>query len=106
MKQITTDLSDLTAWINNNNIACANIDMSTLGDKVNALQDLIPVRITSIEEAEREQGLFSDRPTKPCPQQIPSYSGTLSEDFITFKDNFKKAAENNKISKTNQLDKL
>ena len=106
MEQITKDLSDLTAMINNNDIACTDIDMSALGDKVNTLQDLIPIRIASIEEADREQGLFSDQPTNPCPQQIPSYSGTLSEDFITFKDNFKKAAEDNRISKTDQLDKL
>ena len=62
MEQITKDFSDLTAMFNNNDIACTDIDMSTLGDKVNTLQDLIPIRITSIEEANREQGLFSDQP--------------------------------------------
>ena len=34
------------------------------------------------------------------------YSGNPSEDFITFKDKFKKAAEDNRISKTDQLEKL
>ena len=92
MKQIAKDLSDLTAQINTNDIACTDIDMSTLGDKINTLQDLIPAKISSIEEADRKQGLFSDRSSKPCPQQIPS------EDFITFKDKFKKAAEDNRIS--------
>ena len=39
-------------------------------------------------------------------QQIPTYSGSPSEDFITFKDKFEKAAEDNRISKTDQLEKL
>ena len=58
-------------------VACTDIDLSTLGGKIDALQDLIPTKIASIEEADRKQGLFSDRSTKPCPQQIPSYAGTL-----------------------------
>ena len=37
MKQICKDLSDLTALINTNDIACINIDMNTLEDKVNTL---------------------------------------------------------------------
>ena len=80
--------------------------MSTLRDKVSTLQELIPAKIASIEEADRKQGLFSDRSTKPCPQQIPSYAGTPSEDLITFKDKFNKSAEDNRISKTEQLEKL
>ena len=34
------------------------------------------------------------------------YSGNPSEDFITFKDKFEKADEDNRISKTDQLEKL
>ena len=37
---------------------------------------------------------------------MPSYSDTPSEDFITFKDKFKKAAEDNRISKIDQLEKF
>ena len=58
--------------------------------------------ITSIEDVDRERGLFYDRPTKLCPMQIPSYSGTPSEDFIIFRDRFREAAKDNKISKTDQ----
>ena len=50
--------------------------------------------------------MFSDRSAKPCPQQIPTYSGRPSKDFITFIDKFKKAAEDNRISKRDQLEKL
>ena len=60
MKQIAKDLSDLTALTNNNDIAFTDIDLSTLGGKIDALQDLIPTKIASIEEADRKQGLFSD----------------------------------------------
>ena len=37
MKQICKDHSDLTALIKTNDIACTDINMSTLGDKVNTL---------------------------------------------------------------------
>ena len=33
---------------------------------------------------------------------ILSYSGTPSEDFIIFRDRFREAAKDNKISKTDQ----
>ena len=77
--------------------------MSKMIDKVNTLQDLIPIRIASIERADREQDLFSDQPTNPQPMKIPCYSGTSNENFTTFKTNFKEAARDNKISKTDQL---
>ena len=38
--------------------------------------------------------------------QIPSYSGTPSEDFVIFKEKFREAAKDNRISKTNQLETL
>ena len=57
MEQITKDLSDLTTNINNNDIDCTDIDIIILGDKVNTLQDLIPMRIASIEKADKEPSL-------------------------------------------------
>ena len=57
IKQIAKDLSDLTALTNTNNIACTDIHLSTLGGKIDTLQDLIPTTIASIEEADRKQGL-------------------------------------------------
>ena len=59
MKQITKDLSNLIAMVNNNNIPCTDVDIN----KINTLQDLLPTVIASIEEADRGQGLFSDQPT-------------------------------------------
>ena len=38
--------------------------------------------------------------------QIPSYSATPSEDFIIFRDKFREAAKNNRISKTDQSEIL
>ena len=75
MKQISKDLSDLTALINTNDVACTNIDISTLRDKVSLLQERIPAKIASIEEADRKQGLFSDRSNKPCHSR---YQATLA----------------------------
>ena len=79
--QITKDLSDLIATVNNNNIHCSDVDISALGNEINTLQDLLQTIITSIEEADGEQGLFSDQPTNPYPLKTPNYSGTFSEDF-------------------------
>ena len=54
----------------------------------------------------RRQGLFSDRDTKPCPVKFPNFSGLACEDFIIFKDKFTKAGQDNKISRTDQVEKL
>ena len=103
MEQITKDLSDLITTVYSNSIPYTDVDIKSLEDKVKLLQDLLPTVIASIEEADREQGLFSDQPTNPHPLKIPSYSGNFSEDFTAFKNNFKEAARDNKISKTDQL---
>ena len=66
MKPICKDLSDLTVLINTNDIACTDIDMSKLGDKVNTLQYLIQTRIASIEEAERKKACSLTEPPSPA----------------------------------------
>ena len=100
MEQNTKSISNLIATVNNNNISCTDVDISPLRDKIYTLQDLLPTIIASIEEADREQGLFSDQPTNPHPLKIPSYSGTFGEDCTAFKDKFTEAAKDNKVSKT------
>ena len=75
MEQITKDLSNLVTMVNINNIPCTNIDIRALWNKINTLQDVLPTVIASIEEADRDQGLFSDQLTNPPPLKIPSYSG-------------------------------
>ena len=106
MSDISKDLNHLKFLINTHNIACTNVNIDTLEARVNNLREQITETIASIEEADREQGLFSDRPTKPCPMKIPSYSGTPSKDFVIFKEKFRKAAKNNRITKTNQSEIL
>ena len=103
MDQIARELLALITTITSNNIPCTDVDISTLEDKVNTLQDLLPEIIKTIEEADREQCLFFDLPTNPHPLRIPSYSGTFSEDFTTFERNFNEAAKDNKVSRTDQL---
>ena len=93
MSNMFRDLNNLVALINIHNIAHTDVDIDTLGAKVNNLRQQLPEIITSIEDEDRERGLFYDRPTKLCPMQIPSYSGTPSEDFIIFRDRFREAAK-------------
>ena len=95
MDQITRELSVLITTITSNNIPRTDVDISTLENKVNTLRHLLPAVIASIEEADREQCLFFDHPTNPHPLKIPSYFGSISD--------FKEAARDNKISKTDQL---
>ena len=100
--QITKEFTNLKALINTNNIICTDFDISDLEGNLSNLQNMIPAKIKSIEEADKKQGLYSDRLVKPCPSEIPTFGGTPSEDFIVFKDKFKKAASDNRISKTEQ----
>ena len=64
------------------------------------------VTIFEIEASDTKQGLYTDRQTKACPVKLPTYSGLISEDFITFKDRFHNAAIDNKIPRRDQVDKL
>ena len=100
--QIAKELINLKALINTNSITY--IDISALEDNLNNLQNMIPAKIKNIEDAHKKQGLYSDRLAKSCPSEIPTFGGTPSEDFIVFKDKFKIAVSNNRISKTDQLE--
>ena len=62
--------------------------------------------IEQVEKFDANMGLYSDRPAKSCPTKLPTFEGQDHEDLITFKDKFNLAAENNKISKTDQVEKL
>ena len=64
------------------------------------------VTILEIETTDIKQGIFADRSAKTCPINLPTYSGALSEDFITFKDKFNKAAVDNRISRRDRIEKL
>ena len=102
--QIAKDLTNLKALINTNGIA--NIDISTLEGNISNLQNTIPAKIKNIEDADKKQGLYSDRLAKPCPAELPTFGGTPSEDFIVFKDDFETAVTDNRVSKSDQLGKL
>ena len=79
MKQIAKDFIDLTALTNTHDISSPNLNLDRLKDNISNLQDLIPTKIASIEEADRKQGLYSDRSAKPCPQKFPNYPEAPSE---------------------------
>ena len=63
-------------------------------------------RIAEIKLADVNQGLYTDRSAKACPFKLPTYSRLISEDFITFRDKFTKAAEDNRITRRDKVDKL
>ena len=92
MSNISEDLNHLKYLINTHDIARTDVDIDTLVAWVNNLRKQITEITTSIEEADEEQGIFSDQPIKLCPMQIPSYSATPSEDFIIDRDKFREAA--------------
>ena len=70
------------------------------------LQSRIDITIIEVETADRSHGLYSDSEAKACPMKLPLFSGLISEDFVGFKDNFLKAAFDNKITRKDQVDKL
>ena len=70
-------------------------DLADLQDQIEdteseiiALSIRMSVTILEIEAADTKQGIYTDRPTKACPVKLPTYSGLIGEDFITFKDKF------------------
>ena len=88
-------------------------DLTDLQDQIEdteseiiALSIRMSVTILEIEAADTKQGIYTDRPTKACPVKLPTYSGLIGEDFITFKDKFYKAAVDNRIPRRDQVDKL
>ena len=56
-----------------------------------------------MKAADHDQGIFSTRTPQICPQEIPKYAGTPSEDFVDFKEDFHKAMKSNRIAKPDQL---
>ena len=102
--QLTKELTNLKALINTHSIS--DINISTLEDNIHNQQNKISAKIKNIEDADIKQGLYSDRIAKPCPAELPTFGGTPSEDFIVFKDDFKTAVTDNKVSKSDQLRKL
>ena len=51
----------LTALVNTHDIACAEIDMETLGIDLNELKNMISIKIENIEEADDKRDLYYDR---------------------------------------------
>ena len=74
--------------------------------KIRLYGSVLDQKIDEVKQADRTQGLFSDRATKPYPIKLSTYAGLRSEDFLMFKDKFTKAAGDNKISRTDQTEKL
>ena len=105
MKQIAKDFTDLTALTNTHNLAYPDLDLDTVERRLNTLQDLIPTKIASIEEADRKQGLFSDQSAKLCPQQPQHTPAAPAKTSLRSKISLK-ATKYNRISKTDQLEKL
>ena len=56
------------------------------------LHACIQVTTLETETADEKQGLYTDRTTKACPKKLLSFSGLISEDFVVFRDKFKKAS--------------
>ena len=88
-------------------------DLTELQDDAKSLRSMVMfndqqllITLTHIERMDTERGIFSDRPAKACPTKLPTFSGDSYEDLLTFRDKFNEAAENNKISRHDQVDKL
>ena len=88
-------------------------DLTELTDELDRLKVLVDsatteldLAVSSVKEADKEKGLYSDRKSKASPMQIPNFSGTLGEDFVEFQTKFEKAMIANKIPKADQLEKL
>ena len=97
---------ELTAELNTLNgmmyAANGDFNIKQLEDDINHLKIVISTATKDIEEADFNRGLLSERILKLCPQEIPKYAGTPSEDFTDFRNEFNMAMESNIISKADQ----
>ena len=87
MSTISKDLVHLKYLINTFNIARTDVDVDTLVARVNHLQNLTPSAIRNVEAADLNQGILSKKIPQICPQEIPKYAGTPSENSWTSKKN-------------------
>ena len=74
--------------------------------KIIYFASVLESRIAEIKLTDVNQGLYTDRSEKSCPVKLPAYAWLISEDFFTFGDKFTKAAEDNMITRKDQVDKL
>ena len=99
MKKIAKDMTNINSkdliWNNNVNLK--------LEDRINHLQSLTSSAIKNVEAADLNQGILYNRTPQICPQEIPKYAGTPSEDFMDFKEEFSTAMRSNRIAKPDQL---
>ena len=99
MKKISKDMTK----INNGDLKWNdNINLNP-EDRVNHLQNLTSPAARKLETADANQYIFSKRTPRICPQEIPKYAGTPSEDFIDFKEDFLTAMKRNRTAKPDHL---
>ena len=103
---LSKDILEVQSIISVNSITDLGEMVNETHSKINFYGSLLDQKIDEIERADIAQGLFSDRDTKPCPVKLPTFAGLAFEDFIIFKDRFTKAARDNKIPRTDQVEKL
>ena len=103
---ITKKLIEVQSSIRQWDLTELEDEANTLKSKISYNRQQLGTTISQVEKMDASRGLFSDRPAKACPTKLPTFGGEEHEDLLTFKDKFNLAAENNKISKTDQLEKL
>ena len=62
--------------------------------------------ISSIQAADEERWIFTDRAVKSCPRKLLGYAGLEGEDLSTFKAKFLESCKDHRIPTSAQLDKL
>ena len=106
LEDINKQLADLQSLIKGNELDSLHDPLSRLKTLASKISSDIDENIKRIKEADREKGLFSDRRTKVDLVQLPIFSGTNNDNFMTFQEKFKKCCITNQIPKSDQLEKL
>ena len=106
LHKIRKDTVELEAKIEGEGLDELVTEFARLKTKVSTSKSELETAISSIEDADVDKGLYSDRKTKSTPLQFPQFSGNPSEDLVEFQTKFEKALVANRIPKCDQLDKL
>ena len=80
--------------------------MDTLEEQMEQARNSITKLIEAVEKEDLDRNLRTLDSTRPEQRKFKTFSGTLGEDFLYFKKDFEETVIANRISRSNQLEKL
>ena len=104
--RVKREIAQLVSIVEGEALDDLNDEVSRLKMLVDKTGTELQTAISTIKEADKDKGLFTDQKERTTPLPFPVFSGNPNEDYVEFETKFEKAVVANKISKSDQLEKL